>query len=257
MYGDPVRKNSLSRRCHVRPFITLCLVSVLLLALPGCDRGGDNSVTGMGGSPVALRLQSVTGGASDFDGEEFPFAVNPQGCTEECGEEDLEQPKYVEIMVSVDGGDAETIYNGDYSDSLTVSVPNGDVVLLVLIYNCDCCEAFSGFHEMTLPGDGGEVTVEMEYTEPEYTIRVSKDGDGDGWGHMYAQKYLCREISGEDEGWVPYCVYYLDECDCDDEVYDINPDAPEDCDDEVDNDCDSYRDCDDPDCENDPACNEG
>jgi hypothetical protein len=242
MYGDPVRKNSLSRRCHVRPYIALCLVSVLLLAFPACDRGGDNSVTGMEGSPVVLRLQSVTGGASDFVGEELPFAVNPEGCSETCGDEDNGEPKYVEIMVSVDGGDAETIYNGDYSDSLTVSVPNGEVTLLALIYNCDCCEVFAGYVEnLTLPGDGGEVTLEMWQEYLNY-VNYSRDEDGDGHPDENIAVELCQEPV-EEEGWVPECLYLDFNCDCDDTDSEIHKGVSEVCDDGIDNDCDGYIDC--------------
>jgi len=208
----------------------------------------------MDGTPVALRLQSVTGGASDFVGEEFSFSINPEGCSEECGDESRRQPKYMEIMVSVDGKDAVTIYNGDYTASVTLSVPNGEVVLLVLIYNCDCCEAFSGYSEMTLPDDGGEVLVEMIQDGPHYDFSFSRDGDLDTFGDMEYVESFCREPA-EEEGWVPACLYESYRCDCDDSDPEINPDAAEVCDDYIDNDCDYNLDCSDPDCENDPACN--
>jgi hypothetical protein len=246
IYGDPARKNSLSRRCHVRPFIALCLVCLLFLALPACDRGGDNSVTGLEGSPIALRLQRATGGASDFVGEGPFFAINPEGCSEECGDENREEPKYVEIMVSVDGRDAVTIYNGDFSSSVTVSVPNGDVLLLVFIYNCDCCEAFEGFHEMSLPDDGGEVLVEIFEVGPYYEFTYSRDDDGDNHPDENIAVDFCKEPT--EEGWVPECTDLDFNCDCDDGDPEINLDADEVCDDDADNDCDGDVDCDDEDC---------
>jgi len=48
--------------------------------------------------------------------------------------------------------------------------------------------------------------------------------------------------------------YHLENTDCDDTDYDINPDANEVCDDTIDNNCDDDIDCDDSDCSSDPDC---
>jgi hypothetical protein len=78
-----------------------------------------------------------------------------------------------------------------------------------------------------------------------------KDSDGDGYSDGTSQESPTR----------PGDIWYLAEeltatfGDCNDDEADINPGAPEKCNDDFDNDCDSEIDCEDEDCIGIPPCN--
>jgi len=197
----------------------------------------STSCTRATGYFVASELSSISDDCDDTKDTVYPGATEICGDSidQDCTGSDLSCPSTTTYYSDLDNDG----YGNPDSSVDAASQPPGYVAI-----GNDCNDSNSSINPGTNETCNGIDDNCNSIVDEGVTTTYYSDIDGDGFGDSLSTNQACTTPSG----------YVLDNTDCDDSASLIYPGATEICDDDKDNDCDGFIDCNDNGCSVDPAC---